>query len=38
MVLDELGLLFLARGLARVESALIVLEKIKDDDKNLKNS
>ena len=39
MVLDELGLLFLARGLARVEKrkeALIVLEKIKDDDKNLK--
>ncbi|SDY39434.1 GapS6b family protein [Acinetobacter kyonggiensis] len=39
LVLDELGLLFLARGLARVEKreeALIVLEKIKDDDKNLK--
>ncbi|WP_180191279.1 hypothetical protein [Acinetobacter sp. YH01006] len=39
MVLDELGLLFLARGLARVEKrkeGLIVLEKIKDDDKNLK--
>lgn len=38
-ILDELGLLFLARGLARVEKreeALIVLEKIKDDDKNLK--
>lgn len=39
LVLDELGLLFLARGLARVEKreeALIVLEKIKDDDRNLK--
>lgn len=39
LVLDELGLLFLARGLARVEKreeALIVLEKIKDDNKNLK--
>lgn len=38
LVLDELGLLFLARGLARVEKreeALIVLEKIKDEDKNL---
>jgi hypothetical protein len=39
LVLDELGLLFLARGLARVEKreeALTVLEKIKDDNKNLK--
>ena len=38
MVLDELGLLFLARGLARVEKrkeALIVLEKIKDEDIDL---